>query len=679
MFPDARNSLRRWSESAQTKIPIPVAITLHNYFVPPPTTGTIPSERSASLKTTNDDDNDDNTETSSPSPSKDEEVAYRSRGMWLHRQTQHSSTLLPRLNLEITATIAQQQTDEEEEKEKDNKTEASVVQVVVYSQKTPQTRSVHPSWEHLDERIFIPAYRKNCDKGISDECSAHWWDDNELYKSMKVKLCILPHDDEENGKKSPSHTVISSNDVQKKKQEEIICDDTNFLETFLHPSLLERIDLGPNNDSNSNEGDLDDYLTKLPPALPPNAMLVHFSDGSIRCPSNIYEILWDNYGTHGILEPPPVEDFSRFEDDVFNTLDHAKQTPQRSRARSVSSLLDTDYNDHRNDRHNDGEDDSIPRQLLQNEELSTSLQQEQEHSTTPPRRPPTIRRVFNKEITKQIHPQTQQINVAYSCSEQDILKEDRIKEKQNLLRLIAEEERALKEDCDSLQYEQKTMLNLMKEVQVVERDICRVKIELNKQSLKWEREEFLKGAQSIKLFRDLRDIYPITLDSVAAQSSSFNNSLNTSTTTGTGGKGYLIRGLCLPVDIYTTGILEEEVNASLGYCAHLIFMVAKYLTIQLRHRIFCNGSRSAIELDGVGVFPLFLGRLAARALEREQVDRGARLLGTNVDCILMHLNLLPSSSSSLQQYHILARLQIILNFVAEGNSGGISHSDSLPI
>ena len=59
--------------------------------------------------------------------------------------------------------------------------------------------------------------------------------------------------------------------------------------------------------------------------------------------------------------------------------------------------------------------------------------------------------------------------------------------------------------------------------------------------------------------------------------------------------------------------------------------------------------------------PLFLGRLAARALEREQVDRGARLLGANVDCILMHLNLM-----SLQEYHILARLQIILNFVAEG-------------
>jgi hypothetical protein len=671
MFPDARNSLRRWSESAQTKIPIPVAITLHNYFVPPPT-GTKPSERSSSLKTTNDDDN--NNETSSPSPSKeDEEVAYRSRGMWLHRQTQHNSNLLPRLNLEITATIARQQKDDEEEEDKDkDNVEASVV--VVYSQKTPQTRSVHPSWEHLDERICIPAYRKNCDNKGVYECSAHWWDDNELYKSMKVKLCILPHDEENGGK---PHTVIS-NDVQKKKQEEeIICDDSKFLETFLHPSLLERIDLGPsknNNDSNIKEGDLDDYLTKLPPALPSNAMLVHFSDGSIRCPSNIYEILWDNYGTHGILEPPPVEDFSRFEDDVFNTLDHAKQTPQRSRARSVSSLLDNDYND----QHNDGEDDSIPRQLLQNEELSTSLLREQENPTTPPRRPLSIGRVSNKEIIKQKHQQTQQINAAYSCSEQDILKEDRIQEKRNLLRLIAEEERALKEDCDSLQYEQKTMLGLMKEVQVVERDICRVKIELNKQSLKWEREEFLKGAQSIKLFRDLRDIYPITLDSIAAQSSSFNNTLYTSTT-GTGGKGYLIRGLRLPVDIYTTGILEEEVNASLGYCAHLIFMVAKYLTIQLRHRIFCNGSRSAIELDGVGVFPLFLGRLAARALEREQVDRGARLLGTNVDCILMHLNLLPSSSSCLQQYHILARLQIIQNFVAEGNSGGISHSDSLPI
>jgi hypothetical protein len=122
----------------------------------------------------------------------------------------------------------------------------------------------------------------------------------------------------------------------------------------------------------------------------------------------------------------------------------------------------------------------------------------------------------------------------------------------------------------------------------------------------------------------------------------------------------VIRGLRLPVDIYTTTVPEEEINASLGYCAHLVFMIAKYLTIPLRHRIFCNSSRSAIQQDGVGVFPLFLGRMVARSLEREQVDRGARLLGANVNCVLMHLGM----PESLQTQHILARLDAILNSVS---------------
>jgi len=573
--------------------------------------------------------------------------------MWLHRQTQHNSILLPRLNLEITVNIAQQQRQrEEEEEEKESNAEASIE--VVYSQNSTQTQSVHPSWEHLDERICIPTYVK-------------WWDDNELYKSMKVKLYILPH--EENGRES--HTVLS-NDVPRQQKEEICNnEDDRFLEYYLHPSLLERIDLGSSRnkkDNNSDEGELDDSLTKLPPALPPNAMLVHFSDGSIRCPSHIYQILWEYYGNVGILDPPPVENFSRFEDDVFDTLDHVKQTPQRSRARSASSLLDQ-YNDYNYPF--DGDDNCSSHQLLQNEESSMSSQQQQQ--ATPPLRPSTSRGVFNNDITKQKEQRT-----VFSCNEQDIVEEDMVQGKLELLRLIAQEELALNEDRDYLQDQKTNMIDLMKEVQVVERDIVSVKIELKEQSLKWEREEFLKEAQSIKLFRDLRDIYPITLDSIATQSSPFNNPVNVSTIKA-GGKSFLIRGLRLPVDIYTTGILVEEVNASLGYCAHLVFMVAKYLMIHLRHRIFCNASRSAIELYGVGIFPLFLGRLAAKALEREQVDRGARLLGANVDCILMHLNLLPSLSSSLQQNHILARLQTILNFVAEGQSGGISHSDSLPI
>jgi hypothetical protein len=133
-------------------------------------------------------------------------------------------------------------------------------------------------------------------------------------------------------------------------------------------------------------------------------------------------------------------------------------------------------------------------------------------------------------------------------------------------------------------------------------------------------------------------------------------------------------------------------------------MIAKYLNIPLRHRIICNSSRSAIQQDGSGVLPLFLGRLNVKSLEREQVDKGLRLLGLNVNCILMHVGLLTSSHTSvsgaedgsrivimnnpaenpvenfannqkrfgnqvLEQSHILARLDAILKFADNRQTG----------
>lgn len=694
MFPDARINFRRWSVSAETKIPIPVAITLHNFILPTErsslattNTSSTPDHNSSSIHAENDDTEDTN-ESPSSSPSKEEDAARRNRGMWLHRQPQHNSNLLPRLGLEITATPPCHQEHEQlheelHEHEQDkgvddsNKnngkqgTSSTVAPMVVYSQHSPRTPSVHPSWEHLDERISIEKY---------DD----WWNQNDLYKSMKVKLSVLSNPDKDGS--------------QQKCQEQGTEDDC-FIEAHLHPSFLERIDLGANN---NNTEDMD-ANSLLPPGLPPNAMLVHFSDGSIRCPPHIYQILWNNYGhSHGILDPPPVEDFSRFEDDVFATLDHVKQTPQRPRFRSVSSLLDQDHaagvtnpNPHKNDHHadnstttdKDGGSGNLP--LPQDEKNSSSpASEEKRQQESYPITPPRPRRTFvsgengdfNNGITRNPNCQKQQdddASLLFRFSEQDIVKEERRQEKLDLLRLIVEEERALEDDLDCLKVEQLTLTNLMEQVQLVERDISKVQTELHKQSLKLEREEILKESQSIKLFRDLKGIYPITLDSAATLSSvgiiqSTRAPGGTAGGTGRiGGKNncYLIRGLRLPADIYTTSISEEEVNTSLGYCAHLVFMVAKYLAIQLRHRIFCNGSRSAIELDDVGIFPLFLGRLAARALEREQVDRGARLLGASVNCIMMHLDL-KSSSSSSPPSHILARLQTILDHVAEGKSIG---------
>jgi len=466
---------------------------------------------------------------------------------------------------------------------------------IVYSQHSPPTPSIHPSWEHLDERISV----EDCDD---------WWNQNELYKSMRVKLSVVSN---------------AGEDASEPDCEPEGTGEDCVLEALLHPSFLERIDLGRNssNSNNNNDNSIDENTDRnslLPPGLPPNAMLVHFSDGSIRCCKHTYQILWDNYGQ--MLEPPPVEDFSRFEDDAFATLDHVEQTPQRPRNRSVSSLLDQDQ----------GYVSSA------NEEGKSSSPLGKRRMPLHPSMSP--RRMFQPHD-----------NDSLWIDEQAIVREERRQEKLELLRLIAEEEKGLEDDLDCLKEEQQTLTNLMEQVKLVEKDISKVKVQLDKQSLKLEKEEILKESQSIKLLRDLRDIYPIALDSLPTPGPP------------EGSTDCFIRGLRLPADIYTTNVPEEEVNTSLGYCAHLVVMVAKYCSVQLRHRIFCNGSRSAIELDEVGIFPLFLGRLAARALEREQVDRGARLLGSNVDCILMHLNLVPQPQS-----HILARVQTILEFVAEG-------------
>lgn len=632
MFPDARNSLRQWSESAETKIPIPVAITLHN-FLPPSLLVTNTTKRPFSTADRDIDiqhaDSNESEESISSSPSKEEDAARRDRGMWLNRQPQHNNNLLPSVNIEITVTRLQEPQGKDEQKGYDGEMNKEHTKTtVVYAEQSPRTRSVHPSWEHLDERIHI------------DEFS-EWWNQNELYKSMKVKLWVASEPTAEGDQEEEIHRQPPK--------------DGYLIEAYLHPSFLERIDLGS---TNANNADDVDNSSLLPPALPPNAMLVHFSDGSIRCPSFIYQVLWQKFGhSHGILEPPPVEDFSRFEDDVFATLDHVKQTPQRPRGRSISSLLDQDHDfmNQTGREENNNDEHGLQKNLFQQDEQKSSRHHQSEeisNPTLPPRLPDASKQhqQFNDEPT-------------FCFSEHDIIEEERRQEKLQLLRLIAEEERGLEEDLNYLETEQKTLTHYMQEIQAVERDIKRVKNELSKQTLMLEREEFLKEAQSIKLFRDLRDVYPIASGSAAAP-----GVIATVTATTEENEIYLIRGLRLPGDIYTSAIPDEEVSTALGYCAHLVFMAAKYQTIQLRHRIFCNGSRSAIELDGVEIFPLFMGRLAARALERERVDRGARLLGANVDCIMMHLNLMPSSSSSssVHEIHILARLRTILDFVAEG-------------
>ena len=143
---------------------------------------------------------------------------------------------------------------------------------IVYSSPSP-VRGVQPTWEHLEEKIAL---------------AGEWWRGG-MYKTMTLRITQMLGDG--------TYGV--------------------FLEAPLHPTKLEKLQVTPT-------------------SLPPNALIINFSDGSSRCTSSMFQILFQNR----LAEPSPLEDFSRFEDDVFSTLDSVEPTPSRKRTESVSALLE---------------------------------------------------------------------------------------------------------------------------------------------------------------------------------------------------------------------------------------------------------------------------------------------------------------------------------------------------
>lgn len=52
---------------------------------------------------------------------------------------------------------------------------------------------------------------------------------------------------------------------------------------------------------------------------------------------------------------------------------------------------------------------------------------------------------------------------------------------------------------------------------------------------------------------------------------------------------YTIRGLEVPADLFSVD--DEKVSSALGYTAHLVCMLAKYLQVPLRYQLIYNASR----------------------------------------------------------------------------------------
>eukprot|EP00980_Cylindrotheca_fusiformis_P030697 scaffold25265_cov122-Cylindrotheca_fusiformis.AAC.3 len=223
-------------------------------------------------------------------------------------------------------------------------------------------------------------------------------------------------------------------------------------------------------------------------------------------------------------------------------------------------------------------------------------------------------------------------------SEQDVVKGDLEEQAAALQSLIAQEEQLLQEELEALEEQKQSLANMAQTAKGMQKQNAVLKNEVASHSIKLQKELFAREAQRISLFRDLQTIYPISIDPQ---------------------KGFLIRDLRLPVDLKTTTVTDEELSAALGFACHLIFIMSKYLSVGLRHKLFCNSSRSAVQQDGsAAVYPLF----AVRGVEREKLDNGLVLLGENVDCILRTFDI-----DFTRKSHILQRLSRIYEHVIDSD------------
>jgi hypothetical protein len=167
--------------------------------------------------------------------------------------------------------------------------------------------ALHPSWDHLDERIDVFHETQNKDF-------------YSLYQSMRLKVIATP--------------------------------DRVLADIPLHPSRLRRLPEDTANAQHEHDGGIAWEKRPPPKELPPNALLVDYSDGSTRVYPPLYHFLLEK---HVISEPNPrdaslLQDEdeerkrqSRFTDHVFETLDDVvwSEAPRKLRP-SPSSLLETD-------------------------------------------------------------------------------------------------------------------------------------------------------------------------------------------------------------------------------------------------------------------------------------------------------------------------------------------------
>lgn len=311
-------------------------------------------------------------------------------------------------------------------------------------------------------------------------------------------------------------------------------------------------------------------IAQRPSELPLNAVVTEYTDGSLRVPPGVFTLLLESK----LLQETHEHHESRFEDTVFSTLDAV--TPE--------------------------------------EELVDNFLSEDEESVEPV--PPV----------EDPEPLAQVVAVSDPTERDD--------ERRRLQQLLSEEQRALEQAWEELQGRKSTIQAAWKLVEQRRQQTAQVASAMEQVRKNQGKAAFLLAAQQIRLFRELRTIYPVTVQT---------------------DQRYRIRGLEIPADVLTSTVGDEELSAALGYLCHLVAMMSKYLGVELRHRLLPHGSRSTVE-DGAE-YPLYL----ARNVERERFEYAVHLLSRNVECLCKERSIRVST-----KLHILAKVKRIYESVIDG-------------
>lgn len=218
---------------------------------------------------------------------------------------EHAMSLLHQVRLDIV--IAPPPDDDQAQSEEE----------VIFSSLAP-VKTVNPSWNNLDE----------C---IEDYLAIDGYLDSETgaYRFMRLRIWLLSDGGEQGEGRSKDKSESDGAGAQNSQTEE----QNPLLDISIHPTHL-------------------CHLSKIPQQLPVNSLIFHFSDGSIRGTKTLLDIVGDQDGSHA--NEKNKDEFGRFGDDVFRTLDQVtpvkktKSSSEESRREALgdtSSLLEKSFSE----------------------------------------------------------------------------------------------------------------------------------------------------------------------------------------------------------------------------------------------------------------------------------------------------------------------------------------------